>query len=266
MGPGAVRPETSGWSGRSCSRPGWARPSADELPTGRELVDRYLEPLAAVPAIATSIRLDHRVIAISRRGFDKVKSAGRDEAPFELAVETAGGPQRILARAVIDASGTWGAPNPLGASGLPLPGEREAVANIRYGIPDALGADRDRFTGKHTVVVGSGHSAFNAVFDLVDLARRTGSGRVTWAIRRPDVGLMFGRGGARDALWRGSARRSAAAPGRERGGHARPRVSRPRPANHSGRHLARRRGPRLDRPGRPGRGGHGLPPEPRDGA
>ena len=35
-----------------------------------------------------------------------------------------------------------------------------------------LGADRDRYAGKRVLVVGSGHSAFNAILDLVALRER----------------------------------------------------------------------------------------------
>src|SRR5687768_1475824 len=116
---------------------GWAIPNEDRLPTGGELVEQLLEPLAAHPAIAPHIRVGRRVVAVSRRGYDKVKSAGRDAAPFELVVRTADGHvERVLARAVIDASGTWYAANPMGAAGLVAEGEAEHSRRIRYGIPD----------------------------------------------------------------------------------------------------------------------------------
>src|SRR5690606_34029468 len=65
---------------------GWQMPTADELPTGNELIDRYLLPLAALPAIQPHLHLNARVIAISRRHIDKMKDAGRDDAPFVLHV------------------------------------------------------------------------------------------------------------------------------------------------------------------------------------
>jgi NADPH-dependent 2,4-dienoyl-CoA reductase/sulfur reductase-like enzyme len=179
---------------------GWAMPDAEELPTGRQLVERYLEPLAALPDVAATLRHGRRVVAVSRRGIDKVKSAGRDEAPFELVLaDSEGREERLLARAVIDASGTWAAPNPLGASGLPIPGERALSDRITHRIPDVLGAERSRYAGKRVLVVGSGHSAFNALLDLAQLADEVPATEVVWAIRRPEVGLMFG-GGRRDAL------------------------------------------------------------------
>ncbi|HUQ41992.1 MAG TPA: NAD(P)-binding domain-containing protein, partial [Candidatus Limnocylindrales bacterium] len=96
-------------------RSGWVAPDGDGYPTGRDLVDAYLTPLAAVPEIAPHLRLGHRVTRVTRRGFDKMKTAGRDDAPFAITVETNDGESEVLARAVIDASGTYGLPNPIGA-------------------------------------------------------------------------------------------------------------------------------------------------------
>src|SRR5688500_821508 len=94
---------------------GWQRPPGDELPTGHELVERYLEPLAALPAIAPQLRFGTRVVGVARRGFDKMKTNGRDGAPFVLRLRGRDGREEELpARAVVDASGTWSAPNPLG--------------------------------------------------------------------------------------------------------------------------------------------------------
>jgi hypothetical protein len=179
---------------------GWSMPNEDELPTGSELVADLLEPLAAHPALAPHIRVDARVIAVSRRGCDKVKSSGRDSAPFELVVRSASGrTERLLARAVIDASGTWYAANPMGAGGLVAEGEREHADRIRYGIPDVRGRERSRYAGKRTLVIGSGHSAFNALLDLAALADEVRGTDMIWAVRRNDPGLMFG-GGQKDEL------------------------------------------------------------------
>ena len=179
---------------------GWSMPNEDHLPTGAELVAGLLEPLGRHPLIAPHVRLDSRVIAVSRRGFDKVKSAGRDEAPFELVIGSADGRiDRILSRAVIDASGTWYAANPMGAGGLVAEGEVEQSDRIRYGIPDVRGRERVSYAGRRTLVVGSGHSAFNAILDLVALGNEAEPTEIVWAVRRSDVGLMFG-GGGKDQL------------------------------------------------------------------
>jgi len=179
---------------------GWAVPNEEQLPTGHELVAQLLEPLAAHPALAPHIRLGRRVVAVSRQGYDKVKSAGRDTAPFELVVRAPDGRvERVLARAVVDASGTWYAANPLGAAGLVAEGEAEHAGRIRYGIPDVRARERARYAGRRTLVVGSGHSAFNTLLDLASLAGEVPGTEIVWAIRRSDVGQMFG-GGGKDQL------------------------------------------------------------------
>jgi thioredoxin reductase len=180
-------------------RGAWTAPEGDEYPTGRELVDSYLRPLAATPEIAPHIRLYHRVTSITRLGFDKMKTTGREHAPFAITVATPSGEQQILARAVIDASGTYTLPNPLGASGTPARGEAQAADRIFYGIADVLGRDRARYAGGRVVVVGSGHSAFDVLIDLARLAEAESRTTITWLVRRPFADSKYG-GAANDAL------------------------------------------------------------------
>jgi thioredoxin reductase len=161
-------------------RQGWRLPPADLFPTGGEIVANYLEPLAATPELAGVIETSARVTAISRLGLDKVVSRGREERPFCLSVGTADGSRRDLAWAVIDASGTWASPNPLGASGLPADGEAEFVDRIAYGIPDVVGRDRALYAGRMTLVVGAGHSAANALLDLAGLSETVPSTSAIW--------------------------------------------------------------------------------------
>ncbi len=179
---------------------GWTAPDPDVFPTGAELVERYLAPLATSSALRDRIRTGARVIGVARQDFGRLRDGdGRDAAPFLLHVETAGSVEAIAARAVIDCSGTWHAPNPAGSHGMPAPGEPAAADRIAYGIPDVLGAARAAHAGRTTLVVGAGHSAMNAVLDLVELARAEPGTRILWAFRRPLGAVNFG-GGARDAL------------------------------------------------------------------
>src|SRR4051812_49371689 len=60
----------------------WVEPNLEDYPTGRELVQRYLAPLAIVPAIRSRLHLDARVVHVTRDGFDKMKTTGREDAPF----------------------------------------------------------------------------------------------------------------------------------------------------------------------------------------
>jgi thioredoxin reductase len=177
---------------------GWNAPDLNHLPTGGELVRDYLQPLAVV--LAEYLHFNERVEAVTRRGSDKVRSAGRAGRPFSVRTTDASGAERVyLARAVIDASGTWSNPNPMGGDGWAALGEREVSELIEYGIPDVLTRRRSTYAGTTTLVVGSGHSAFNAVLDLLTLQQEVPDTKVVWAMRKQSLDKVFG-GGAADAL------------------------------------------------------------------
>ena len=181
---------------------GWVAPDPEALPTGTELVERYLEPLAATGALSTRIRTGVRVVAVSRSGMDKTRTTGRADAPFLVRVQHADGAgDDLQASAVIDASGTWKTPNPLGRAGLEAPGEATARAagRITAPLPDVTDRDRALFAGRHVLVVGAGHSAANTLLDLGDLARAEPATRISWAVRSPDVDKVYG-GEDRDEL------------------------------------------------------------------
>jgi cation diffusion facilitator CzcD-associated flavoprotein CzcO len=178
---------------------GWQAPPDDVLPTGDDLVAAYLEQLAQTPEMNEVIETDAKVRHVSRQGIDKVVTRGRGDHPFALTIEGSGGPRIDLARAVIDASGTWQNPGPLGAAGTPAIGEAASRHRIAYGIPDVLRAARATYAGKRVLVIGGGHSAANALLDLARLAETDSVLQLTWAVRSGNLVRMFG-GGADDKL------------------------------------------------------------------
>lgn len=178
---------------------GWNRPDPQLYPTGADLLAQYLDPLATRTPLKDVIRTSSRVTAISRAGFDKARTKGRERAPFEIRYQNGGGPQTLHADAVIDTSGTWTSPNPAGANGLPAIGEREAAAQISYAMPDVLGRERGRFAGKTVAVLGAGHSAIGTLTDLTALAREAPATRPIWLLRGDNPSKAFG-GGANDRL------------------------------------------------------------------
>ena len=184
---------------RLLERHGWRAPELAAFPTGAEVVAHYLVPLAATPELAPRVHTQRRVVAVTRQGRDRMKDAGRDQAPFVVRYEDAQGEHELLARAVIDASGTIGSPNPLGASGIPALGEQALQSRIFAGLPDVLGRHRTRYAGKRVLVVGSGHSAFNVLNDLARLAREERGTQVAWALRRASLQRVLG-GGEHDQL------------------------------------------------------------------
>jgi thioredoxin reductase len=187
------------------SRHGWTAPDADSFPTGHELVSRYLEPLATSVEIAPRLRLGTKVTGVARLRTGKVRDLGREQQPFEVRFQAPEGAEgRLLARAVIVATGTWGHPSPAGASGLPAVGEVAGAARIRYGMPDVMGGDQDRYAGRRVLVVGSGHSAIGTLIDLAKLADQAPSTTVFWAARSMDLTRAYGAGAADQLPERGA--------------------------------------------------------------
>ncbi|MBJ6639645.1 NAD(P)-binding domain-containing protein [Streptomyces sp. DHE7-1] len=180
---------------------GWSKPDAGTYPSGGDWADRYLKPLA--DALGDKVRTGARVTGVSRTGRDRIVDADRETQPFVVHVEHADGrEERLFARAVIDASGTWALPGPAGGSGLPALGERAAAERITYRVPDLKDpAVRARYAGRRTAVIGSGASAFTALAYLADLAEaEDGSGtKAVWILRRGISGSTFG-GGTADQL------------------------------------------------------------------
>lgn len=152
----------------------WAEPAPRVAPYAAQLIDDYLLPLSALEPIATRTRLGLRVLSVTREGMDRTRSAGRDTTPFLLRLrDTEGLVSEVSARAVIDASGTYLNPNSLSSNGLEPLGLSEVADRVNHALSDVLGRDRARFVGRHTVVVGAGHSAANTLINLSKLARGT---------------------------------------------------------------------------------------------
>ncbi|MCC5576283.1 FAD-dependent oxidoreductase [Microtetraspora sp. AC03309] len=128
---------------RLLSAAGWLSPDPETLPTGAELADRYLQPLADLEPIAPHIRYRARVIAISRVDIDRLRTAGRDATPYVVRLQDG---TEITAQAVIDAAGTWRTPNVLGANGLPAHGISTGAITRptrRVNHPQALSRDSE---------------------------------------------------------------------------------------------------------------------------
>ncbi|MDA9520203.1 FAD-dependent oxidoreductase [Bradyrhizobium sp. CCBAU 11434] len=178
---------------------GWNSPDPQAYPTGGELLEGYLKPLATRTPLRDVIRTSSRVSAISRVGFDKAKTKGREQALFEIRYQNGKGPEVLRADAVIDTSGTWFSPNPAGSNGLPAIGEAECANRVAYGMPDVWGAQRSRYAGKKVAVLGAGHSAVGTLIDLARLADEVPGTQPVWLVRGADPAKAFG-GGRNDKL------------------------------------------------------------------
>jgi thioredoxin reductase len=178
---------------------GWNSPDPNRYPTGADLVEQYLEPLTDRTALKDHIKVSSRVNSVSRVGFDKVKTKGREQAQFELRYANGAGPSVLRADAVIDVSGAWEFPNEAGANGLAAIGQETARHRIAYAMPDVLGGERARYGGRTVAVIGSGHSAVGTLIDLVELKQIAPRTHVIWVMRGERPEKAFG-GGANDKL------------------------------------------------------------------
>ncbi|NBC67066.1 MAG: NAD(P)-binding domain-containing protein [Bacteroidetes bacterium] len=177
----------------------WEEPDAEQLPTGKEFLDEYLTPLSKTTELSEHIKYKSKVTAVTRLHTDKVKTSGRETLPYVLKVETDKKTEFVHASAVIDTSGTWFNPNPIGSGGIKADGEDTFSENITYGIPNVLGKHKKKFEGKTIAVVGSGHSAMQVIIDLIALQESSAETTIKWIMRKTDLTNVFG-GGDDDAL------------------------------------------------------------------
>lgn len=178
---------------RLLSRANWREPDSAAFPTGGELVDEYLAPLARTPQVAEHLRLNTTVQAVTRVGLDKTAQEDwRTTTPFRLHLHEEGRERYLQASAVIDASGNFLTPNPLGGEGSAAIGESRVARAVRYGIPDVEDREKALYLGKRTLVVGSGHSAFNALVLLSTLVAQDPRTKIVWAVRRADAKTLLG--------------------------------------------------------------------------
>jgi len=180
-------------SARQLAKHGWTAPPAEDCPTGLDLAERVLQPLAATPELKSRVHTHSQVVHVSRHGARKNERAGGSERsahPFRLLVRDAGGRENFLhAHAVVDATGTFGQPNSAGTGGIPARGETYLAPQMSYHPDDVLGLRRERHAGKTTLVIGGGASAVTTVTLLAQLAGEVPGTRVAWVTRRATPGF-----------------------------------------------------------------------------
>ena len=162
---------------------------------GNELA-RYAESISELPLLKNRIHLHHEVLAISRESClksDSIDDNKRNEFPFRLLVRHANQEKVIHADVVIDASGVYENPNPLGNGGIPCVGEIPLREKIIYHLPDVAGRDLEQFANRHTLIVGSGHSAASTLRSTGNLFERFPKTEISWGIRRevPNHGAPY---------------------------------------------------------------------------
>jgi thioredoxin reductase len=178
---------------------GWSEPDEDLLHTGREFIDQYLKPLAELPQLKNFIHTSSKVISINKKGLDKMKDADREKVPFVVQVKQNNYIQTFEAYAIIDASGTWFSPNPIGSGGSYAKGESENHEHIFYGIPDVISQFKMRYANKNVAVIGGGHSAINTILELEKIKQEFPKTEINWILRKQKLNDIYG-GKEDDAL------------------------------------------------------------------
>jgi hypothetical protein len=164
-------------------RHGFRVPPPESIFTGAEYADAFLEPLAET--LNGIIRTGAPVLAITRADLNKedcILDPRRASVPFSLLVREGERELVVQADIVLDCSGNFQNPRPLGTGGIPAPGERTAQAAIQYGV-----SDPPEVGGLRILVVGAGHSAATMVCGLA--AQRPA--RLFWAVRKPVAGHPY---------------------------------------------------------------------------
>ena len=164
-----------------------AAQNADDCPTGAELIELYLAPLSQLPELRNSIQENCEILACGRVNVlkrDRGSEVDRGGQPFRLLVRDRDGRERYdFSDVVIDATGVFGEHNCLGDAGIPAPGETEFESEIEYDPPDVKAGARDRYAGRHTVVVGAGSSGATTAVALAELVVSDPGTRVSWVCR-----------------------------------------------------------------------------------
>jgi cation diffusion facilitator CzcD-associated flavoprotein CzcO len=174
-------------SERLLARHGWAAPDRATCPTGAEMVEALLAPLARTPELRDRVHAHSQVVHVGRHGALRGEWAGDPERrrhPFRLLVRDGGGRENMLhAFAVVDASGVYGSPNRAGTGGIPARGESYLAPQMCYRCDDVAGLRRGRHAGRRTLVIGGGATAATTVGALAALASETQGTSVAWATR-----------------------------------------------------------------------------------
>ena len=159
---------------------------AETSPNGNQLAD-YLLRIAGLPQLRGKIIPQTEVVSLTREAMlkhDFWNDARRNSAPFRLMTRGIAGEKVRHFDAVIDATGVYATPNWVGNGGAPCPGELRLRGAIDTAIPDVAHAERARFQNKHTLVVGTGHSAASTLLAIADLMEKSTKTRLTWVVRR----------------------------------------------------------------------------------
>lgn len=160
-------------------------------PTGFELLEKYLEPLARLPELAGSIDCGIEVLACGRRGIGKSylgKVPPRSAFAFRILVRNAEGVEaEHEADVVIDATGVYGNARALGEGGIPALGEGALARAIDREPVDIHGPRKTDFSGRRVLLVGGGFSAATTLEALLRLRGEAPDTEILWVCQADET-------------------------------------------------------------------------------
>lgn len=172
---------------RDLRSPGREFPDDDERPTAAAFAE-LLEQVAEIPLIRSHLLYRHRVLAVGREGLGPREEVGTDARaarPFRLLVETPDGEGVLHARAVLDCSGAFARPLPMGPWGVPAPGE-STVEEVIVRHPPEVDPASEGWAGKGILLVGESAAARGVARRLAALVQADPEARVYWSVRDAD--------------------------------------------------------------------------------
>ena len=163
-------------------------PEATALLTGRQWLERYLQPLADSDLLSDHLHTNTRVLGVGKeqvrktdREQDLPEGDERGDWAFRILVRDSDGNERIeMVDGVLDCTGVASHPNFAGHGGLPAVGELRLRDKIVYHLPDVLEAERGLFEDQHTLLIGDGTDAAAAAVLLDELQQQSPATRFTW--------------------------------------------------------------------------------------
>jgi thioredoxin reductase len=167
-------------------------PALEAFLTGQEWLEQYLLPLAGTDLLSDQIATGTTVRMIGKeqvlktdRNTDLPEGDERGDWSFRIYVIDKQGQERIeLVDGVLDCTGVYSHPNYAGHGGVPALGELGlARQRMEYHLPNILGADRERYAGNRTLLIGDGMSAATAAIWLSQLEQQAPGTKFTWITR-----------------------------------------------------------------------------------
>jgi len=167
-------------------------PEATAMLTGRQWIERYLQPLADSDLLSDHLFTNRRVLGVGKEQVRKTdleadlpQGDERGDWAFRILVRDGAGDgmgnERIeMVEGVLDCTGVASQPNFAGHGGLPAIGELALREQIVYHLPDVLEADRGLFEDQHTLLIGDGIDAAAAAVLLDELQQQSPTTRFTW--------------------------------------------------------------------------------------